>query len=222
MKILFENDDFFAVEKPNGIPTLKGKVSPSFAELIEKKYPEQKNIPESGIVHRLDNEVSGLVLIAKTNDAYKTLRKMFSDGKVLKEYTILVNGFTKESGTINISLSKKSSKKVTVDKFGLKASTEFKTLGHFLLHSDQKTIPCSLVIAESSSGKRHQIRIHFSHIGHPVISDQIYDKKHFDILPRIFFHASSIEFTWLNKKIKISSKLPKDLDQIKSSLIKRI
>ena len=221
LKTIFDNKDFFIVNKPNGLPTIKGKSSPSLEEFILKEYPDQKETTERGIVHRLDNDVSGLVIITKTNDAYKQFRKMFSENEVEKEYTLLVDGLIKDKGIIDalISQNKSSKKKVSISNTGQKAITSFSCLDHFLWVINNVFLQCSLVKAISNSGKRHQIRVHFQHINHPIIGDKLYNKKHCDLTNRIFFHASGLKFTWKHEEYHVQSQLPSDLQSIIDNLI---
>ncbi|GAB4142341.1 MAG: RluA family pseudouridine synthase [Patescibacteria group bacterium] len=176
-EILFENEDFFAIEKPTGIPSTSenlGKIS--IANLISEKFPDQeKNFSfeeNFGLVHRLDKETSGVLLISKTKKFYEILKKLFKERKIQKTYQAISNGdySGKDEGTIKSFLNKRNgivfiSEK---EKYGVFAETKFK----IIKKEDQfffiEIFPCT--------GRTHQIRVHLSSIGLPIIGDKIYNK----------------------------------------------
>ena len=226
LDIIFQNEDFLVVNKPAGLPTMPGRLFPSLVDIVLQKFPEQSGVGknnECGIVHRLDNCVSGIVLIAKNDETYMTLRNVFSNHEVEKEYTTLVHGFLKESGQIELAIKSGvgSDSRSVISADGKKAKTMFTCDDHYLFLENEEMHPCSFVRAYSKSGARHQIRVHFSHIGYPIVGDEIYSKKYPKLMKRIFFHASSIGFEINGKRFCIKSPLPKSLKETINNLIIR-
>ncbi|PIU57791.1 MAG: hypothetical protein COS89_03635 [Deltaproteobacteria bacterium CG07_land_8_20_14_0_80_38_7] len=245
IKIHYEDSDIMVVEKPGGIPTLPARngIKPTLYDLITKKYPEQLKINnEAGIVHRLDNETSGLVLIAKNPALYQELRKLFSEDskKITKEYIALVIGHTKKDGEINTWIAHHpekqnkmivcSSQKQAEELKARKAFTEFHTTNIFTTKYDPPNFPFlgkySLLTIKIATGIRHQIRAHLASIGHPIAGDKLYQNakiRQKDILPhkRIFLHATKLTFKHpkTSKLIDISSPLPNDLIKILRLLV---
>jgi len=234
LNIVFEDKDVLAVEKPPFLVVFPDKNYPndSLQDRLLKSYPELKKVNEdgrSGILHRLDRETSGLVIIAKNSSVYNFLKKSFIEGKIEKKYLVLAVGNIKENqGTIDtlIGRSKKDPRKQKVYSFGepvgperklRKAVTNYKVLERFK--------DFTLVEAYPKTGRMHQIRVHFGHIQHPVAGDKKYGFRRSVKIPqlnRLFLHASYLRIPLPNGEIKeFSSKLPEDLSLILEKLAKR-
>lgn len=209
LQINYEDQDVLVIEKPAGIPCLpaKGSSSTTLYDMIIRARPSQKNIKEAGLVHRLDNDTSGVMLAAKTEKAYEHLREQFDEGKVLKEYVALVVGNPPAKGTIEdpIAHHPRKKKKMIVSKNGRPASTKFKVIKRF----GKKY---ALLRVEIRTGVRHQIRVHLASMGFPIAGDRLYQnpgKRSEDVLPlkRHFLHASKIGFEHpgTNERIELSS-----------------
>jgi 23S rRNA pseudouridine1911/1915/1917 synthase len=227
-EIVFSNKEFIVVNKPAGLivhgaPHIK---APTLADWLVKKYPGLKKVGEDktrpGIMHRLDKDVSGLLVIARTNEAFANLKKQFQKREVEKIYTALVYGeVSKEEDKINFSLKRASGgfRQAAVPLgYDFKenflelreAFTEFKVL---------KRLPNeTLLEVKIKSGRKHQIRVHFFAYGHPLVGDNLYSTKKTRAqnrkinLGRIFLVASKLSFTDLaGKKQSFSVDLPKDL-----------
>jgi 23S rRNA pseudouridine1911/1915/1917 synthase len=234
-EIVFENDEFLVVNKPAGLivhgaPHIKG---PTLADWLVKKYPKLKKVGEDktrpGIMHRLDKDVSGLLVIAKTNEAFANLKKQFQKREVEKIYTALVYGeIIKEEDKINFSLKRASGghRQAAVplgynfkeDFLELReAFTEFKVLKRFPNYT--------LLEVKIKSGRKHQIRVHLFAYGHPLLGDNLYSTKKTREqnrkinLGRIFLVASKLSFADLaGKKHNFSVDLPKELAAFLSSI----
>ncbi|MCX6731607.1 MAG: RluA family pseudouridine synthase [Candidatus Parcubacteria bacterium] len=219
IKIIYEDEDILAVNKPAGLLVhslnLKSQKSnlKSLVDWILKKYPEIKNVGEDaarpGIVHRLDRDTSGVLLVAKNQKSFEYLKKQFIDRKVKKNYLVLVNGNIKNNtGIIDLPIGRSRTplKRLASEKARGKlreAITEYKILKRF----DKYT----LVEVFPKTGRTHQIRVHFKAIGHPVVGDKLYGKPD-ENLNRQFLHANSLEFNLQNgTRIKIEADLPDDL-----------
>ena len=218
MKIIFENEDIIVIDKPAGLtvhPVTPEQKDTLVNELITH-YPEIKNVGEDllrpGIVHRLDKDTSGLMIIAKNNKVFEHLKNQFQQRKVEKKYIALVHGKVKDKkGTItkSISFSKKDHKKrsALLDEKSKRAWTEYQVIENFENYT--------LLEVSIKTGRTHQIRIHLASIGHPVAGDKQYKFKR-QINPknlsRQFLHAKYLKFQLLDGKImEFKSELPEDL-----------
>lgn len=224
--VVFDSSDFAVIDKPAGVvvhPSYTHKKGTLVNGLLAL-WPEIKNVGEHsfrpGIVHRLDKETSGLMVIAKTNEMFNWLKKQFKEYTIEKRYTTLVFGkMIKSEGEINASIVRDKMKQVVVshenkgflgnDDKSRKARTGFKIL-HKYKHF-------TLVEALPKTGRMHQIRVHFKHIGHPVVGDKKYTpKKLLDSFPleRQFLHATQLSFFLPDgKKVSYTSKLPHELEK---------
>ncbi len=161
-----------------------------------------------GIVHRLDKDTSGLMIVAKTDATHIKLSEMLKSHYIKRKYIALVKGIIKENkGTINLPIKRKPGEtKMKISIQGREAITHFKVLeriGNF-----------TLIAVQLETGRTHQIRVHFSHIGHPIIGDKLYGNKEKEIeLSRHFLHSYEISFVHpiIGKEIKAFAMLPNEL-----------
>lgn len=226
MQCFFEDQWLMIVEKPSGMPCLPAKegILPTMVDLLELR---ECPLPDYGLVHRLDNETSGVLIIAKTLEAYESLRKQFSEDTIKKEYLTLVLGYAPDKGRIETTIAHhpRKKKKMVVCESEAKsielkarpARTDYICIEHLLLN---KT-PYSLLRVTISTGVRHQIRAHFASIGFPVAGDELYQnqkKRSEDCLRlmRHFLHASRIVFEHptTRERIDVESPLPEELHHI--------
>lgn len=222
LKIIYEEDCLLVVEKPAGVPCLpaKGSRKTNLYDLLVEEKPYLKKIEDGGLAHRLDNDTSGLVLVAKTNDIHEKLRAQFDDNKILKEYLALVVGIPPAKGKINkpIAHHPRKKKKMIVSSSGRAAETTYKVLVRF-------GIKYALLSVQIKTGVRHQIRVHLASAGFPLAGDVLYQnakKRNEDILglKRHFLHATKISFLhpMSGKRKELSSDLSKDLKDALSEL----
>ncbi len=210
IKIIYEDDDVLAVNKPAGL-VVHGPDN-SLVGWLLNKYPEIKNVGEDstrpGIVHRLDKDTSGVLLVAKNQKTFEYLKEQFQNRKIKKKYIVLVYGKLKvESGIIDLPIGRSRTplKRLASEKARGKlreAITEYKVIKKFPDYT--------LVEAFPQTGRTHQIRVHFKAVGHSVAGDKLYGSK--GELSRQFLHANSLEFKLLGGSvIKLEADLPKDL-----------
>ena len=180
-------------------------------------------ISRAGIVHRLDKETSGILLIAKTPQAFVNLQAQFKERKVQKTYIALTHGKIEPSeGEINVSVGRLpwNRKRFGVLADGRESVTKYKILDIKYYLSGKEKEPLSLVELNPKTGRTHQIRVHLQYIHHPIFADPLYagrktsrnDRK---LLSRIFLHASKICFFHpkTNELVRFESPLPNNLKQ---------
>ena len=203
--ILFENSDVLAVDKPEGLTSIPGseKGKDTLIGLLSKLYPEKLYV-----VHRLDKDVSGVMLFAKNAAAHKCLNDQFSGHTVKKMYCALVLGVVEKSeGSISKPLRQFGSGRMGVDELrGKPSSTDFEVVERFAEYTLVKALP--------ATGRKHQIRVHFYNIGHSIAGDTRYgDKEKAKVFPRMMLHALSITFKLPSGEEKtIESPLPQSFE----------
>lgn len=209
--ILFEDESLLVVDKPTGIVVNRSQSSPThtlqdWAEEklnIKDKISNTPQDPDSflgraGIVHRLDKETSGVLIIAKNEEDFIKLQKQFFERTVSKEYTALVHGVMESAqGDITAPVGRLpwDRMKFGVLTEGRSAQTHY-TVSHQFEHAAFKY---SLLSVIPHTGRTHQIRIHLKYINHPIVSDYLYAGRKTSRLdqqfcPRIFLHATKIQF----------------------------
>ncbi len=269
MEVVYEDEDILAINKPAGLLVHETEKSEekTLVDWLIKNYPEIRNVGESpapsaeqtgssrpvffrpGIVHRLDKDTSGVLLIAKNQKAFDHLKKMFSvpssqlseaggrgiiygnrERGIKKKYLALVLGKIKnEKGIIDLPIGKSKKdfrKRASIGKLTGKireAITEYKVLERFPA-SVAGQQGYTLVEARPKTGRTHQIRAHFKAIGHPLACDKLYGPKNQncpDGLSRHFLHAASLEFVLQDgSRVMLEADLPEDLNKTLSFLRK--
>lgn len=186
LPILYEDDDILAIDKPSGISSIpeRDRTIASIVSLLE-----QQTDRKIFVVHRLDKEVDGVMLFAKTAVAHKFLNEEFFNRRVRKTYLVLVHGVVKEDrGSIEKPIRQFGSGRMGVDeKSGKQSKTDYDVL--------KREGPYTLLKAFPVTGRRHQIRVHLYHSGHPIVGDRMYgDAALSQRFPRLMLHAQSITF----------------------------
>ncbi len=231
---VYEDSDILVINKPYGLivhPKNAEDKQPSLTDWVIENYPELKNVGEpfiasgtplarAGIVHRLDKDTSGLILIAKNQSAFDYLKNLFQTHKIQKHYYALVYGKPKQSsGTINAPLGRIGMKRTTrlegkklID--GKESVTEYKTIKNFAKYT--------LLDVSPKTGRTHQIRVHLKSVGHPIVGDPVYTPKGWQrpkSLDRLFLHAYKLEFPAPDgKRLTIEADLPDDLQNVINAL----
>jgi 23S rRNA pseudouridine1911/1915/1917 synthase len=221
LKIVYEDKDVIVIDKPADLSVhpVKPEQNNTLVNGLIAYYSPIKNVGDDplrpGIVHRLDKDTSGLMVIAKNNPVFEYLKKQFQEKKVIKKYCALVIGKVKDKkGVITkaISLSKKDHKKrsALLDDKARKAWTEYQIIKRFKDYTLLEVCP--------KTGRTHQIRVHLASIGHPIAGDKQYKFKR-QLSPvnldRQFLHAACLKFRLLNDKVvEFKSKLPEDLEKV--------
>lgn len=220
---MFQDNELFVIDKPSGWITNEAGTTTT-QPVLQRWVRENNEYPlkgdreyRDGIVHRLDKETSGIILVAKTRHAFETLQSEFKNRQVQKTYLALLHGkIEQETGTIDVSVGRLPWRR---DRFGVlpggrESVSEYKLIKFY--PGDRGGY--SLVEFFPKTGRTHQIRIHAKHIGHAIVADEFYagrktarnDRKW---CPRLFLHASSVKIIHprTKKEVYFESSLPQDL-----------
>lgn len=232
VEIIFEDEHLAVVNKPPGIavhpaPTVKDA---TMVDILTHQLGSLSSVagPErSGIVHRLDRETSGLLIVAKDDAAHSRLTDMFQERQIVKIYKAIVYGKVREpEGTLSFSIGRSSSdrKKMAVRRDGRPAVTHYKVTEHMGMFT---AVNLSL-----ETGRTHQIRVHLTHVGHPIVGDKLYGtgrwkgveppeiRKLVREFPRHALHAAFLRFQHpiTGETIECRKDLPVDLEELLARL----
>jgi 23S rRNA pseudouridine1911/1915/1917 synthase len=227
ISILYEDEDILVVDKPPYLPVHPDKNFSHKRTLVNLLIGN--NVPLSqlggeyrpGIVHRIDKDTSGLLVIAKTNKGYKHMRNQFEEHQITKTYYCLAIGeFDSKKGRIEAPIGRNpvDRKKMAIQnsKTAKKALSEFKVVKQFSWKTAKRVI--SLLEVKIPTGRTHQIRVHMAAIEHPLLGDDVYGNSKLNReaqkmgLKRQFLHAHKLKFVGPSGNvIKVESEVPEDL-----------
>lgn len=213
LKIVYEDKFLAIIDKEAGLTVhpAGNKIDDTLVNRLLFHIKDLSNIGgilRPGIVHRLDKNTSGLMVVAKNEESHIKLSEMLKEHKIKRKYITLIKGKIKEkTGTIDLPIKrKKGETKMKISVFGKRAITHYKKLEEIGIFT--------LLEIKLETGRTHQIRTHFSYIGHPIVGDQVYGGKVKEVpLDRQFLHSYEISFKHpiIGKEIKAYSMLPNDL-----------
>lgn len=173
LDVVYEDESVLVLNKPAGLVVhpAAGHWSGTLLNGLLHAYPELMQVPRAGIVHRLDKDTSGLMVVARTLQAHTHLVRQLQARTVKRHYQAIVEGILPEEGTINAPVGRHPSDRVrmAVVATGKEAITHYETLGWFRLHT--------LVCCKLETGRTHQIRVHMQHLGHPLLADPVYNSR---------------------------------------------
>ena len=237
IKILYEDKDLIVLNKPSGLVVHPGagQQNQTLVDFLIKKYGKNlsnlSGLDRPGIVHRLDKDTSGLLLVAKNNKTHKLLQENFKRREINRLYLAIVWGLLrKSSGSYNMNIGRnpKNRKKFSIFKNGGK-----KAITNYIVKRNFSNV-ASIVECKLLTGRTHQIRVHLSNSGNAIIGDKKYGKnklkllknvdkslsKHIISFKRQALHAYFLSFIHPMKKIKIqfNSKLPSDINELVEKL----
>ena len=214
IEVIYEDKDIIVVNKPKGMVVHPANGNPdgtlvnAIMAICKDSLSGIGGELRPGIVHRLDKDTSGVLIVAKNDKAHINLSEQIKEHEVEKTYIALVRGIVKENeASINMPIgrSNKDRKKMAVKKNGKSAITHFKVLERFTKHN------CTLLEIKIETGRTHQIRVHLSHIGYPVIGDEVYSsgKNEWNVKGQCL-HAKSLKFNHpiTNKEMFLEAKIP--------------
>lgn len=234
-KILYEDKDVLVIDKPSGMvvnraESVKGETVEGWVEgkgIISTTSTTGADFEKrSGIVHRLDKETSGVLIIAKTPEAFIELQRQFKEREVEKTYVALVHGTVEpREGAIMASLGRLpwNRERFGVLAGGREAETGYKTMSNVRCQMSNETF--TLLELYPKTGRTHQIRVHLKSINHSVVSDTLYAgrktaRRDREWCPRLFLHAEKIVFTHpkTGRRMEIGAPLPQELREVLEKL----
>ena len=219
ISVMYEDDHFLVVDKPAGMPVHPGVGHPDSTLVnavlgLDREIGAVGGSLRPGLVHRLDKDTSGLMVVAKTDESHAGLSAQFKDRTVNKGYLGLVVGRLEPATAIieaPIGRDPYDRKKMAIVNDGRQASTMYRTVSQFR--------DCTLADVRPRTGRTHQIRVHFASVGHPVVGDAVYGRPD----PRIdrqFLHAAYLEFEHPKTGVRseFESPLPDELQAVLDGL----
>jgi len=220
-EVIFEDDELLVVNKPAGLVCHPTKTD-ARSSLIGRVRLHLGNGLRPHLVNRLDRETSGVTLVAKDDETARELGKIWESRQVVKEYLAIVHGHVlQEAGAIEAPLGKDEQSRVAIKDCvradGAPARTEFWVERRFSASSASINSLFSLLRVRPHTGRKHQIRIHLAHVGHPIVGDKLYggdedlylalvenrltpEQRHRLILPHHALHAREVRFTWRGRE----------------------
>ncbi len=212
IRVLFENADYLAADKPEGVVSIAEAGKGGLPEFLKDVFAGRL-FP----VHRLDREASGVIVYAKSADAHRHLNGQFDRREVRKTYLALVQGAVGPAhGLVNAPIREFGSGRMGVDaRRGKPSSTEWKVA--------ERLDGATLVRVHPATGRRHQIRVHLYHIGHPIVGDLKYgDQTLQGRYPRLMLHALAIEFDLPSgERVTVEAPAPKSFEDVCGGLRKK-
>lgn len=218
IEIVYEHEHFFIINKPAGILVHRPHKNSNEVTVVDWLLAHNLvghtvgDQARPGIVHRLDKNTSGLMIIARTVYGHAYIAKLFQERLIKKTYTAIVQGVVPFQGSIDLYIGRDPITKSRMATSRVKSDHTFRSsLTHFKAIAINQGV--SLVQVFPVTGRTHQIRVHFKAIGHPLLGDALYNVSD-SLLARHALHASLLSFTFNNQSISMTSALPFDLQQV--------
>lgn len=214
---LFEDEWLLVIDKPSGLSVHPGAGArqETVLDIFRYHYPQidEMDDPERpGIVHRLDKDTSGVLILAKNEEALQKMQELFQEREMHKTYLALVSGHMRfRNGTIDLPLARSLKNRARFEVAGedredrREAVTEFSVVREFEKFTYVRLMP--------KTGRTHQLRVHLAHFGNPVLGDFLYGKTRGKDFPRLALHAHQVEFVhpFTGNGMRVTSPLPNDL-----------
>jgi 23S rRNA pseudouridine1911/1915/1917 synthase len=218
LKIVHEDADLIVIDKPAGLGVHPGAGQPdrTLLNALLAHAPRLAGVPRAGIVHRLDKDTSGLLVVAKTVEAQAELARQLAERSVRRIYLALVQGDPPASGTVDAAIGRdvRSRVRMAVSQRGKPARTAYRVVERF---GHAALIECRL-----ETGRTHQIRVHLQHIRHPLVGDTVYRRgtRHGLSFPRQALHAAELSLTHPRTRQVMTwrSPLPRDMKRLLDTL----
>ncbi|BCL74473.1 ribosomal large subunit pseudouridine synthase D [Jeongeupia sp. HS-3] len=226
LDVVYEDDAIIIINKPAGLVVHPGSGNWSGTLLngLLYRYPQLKGVPRAGIVHRLDKDTSGLMVVARTLVAQNSLVQQLQAHTVSRHYFAIAQGLVKRDGTVDAPIGRHPREriKMAVVGTGKPAVTHYRVLERFTAHT--------LVECKLETGRTHQIRVHMAHIGHPLAADPVYGGRQKLFAPEIMLalqdfdrqalHAKKLSLVHptTGKTMTWKSQLPPDFEGLLAAL----
>ena len=217
LQIVYEDEYLLAVDKPAGmvVHPAAGHSSGTLVNALLAYCPQVADVggvDRAGIVHRLDKDTSGVLLVAKDSETHAALQRQFKHRQVRKTYLALVEGriYPKE-GIVEapVGRDQRARKRMAVTRTGRPAVTQYRAVEYFRDHT--------LLQVRPHTGRTHQVRVHLAWLGYPIVGDRVYGRRRQPLLPhRHFLHAQELVFTHpaTKEKVTLTAPLPPDLKAV--------
>lgn len=231
VSVVFEDSDLLVVDKPSGMDThgFSGRDRRALTNFLAARWPELTTIGKSpwelGIVHRLDRETSGLILVAKSQSVYDYFRAQFRQRTIAKHYWALVWGEATPEGAIGLALTHDSRERGKMHPVFDSTIMQRKQRIWQAATRFRRLATCqgvSFLEIDMVTGVTHQIRVHLATVGHPIVGDSLYGNEHAQMLGlnRHFLHAFRLNFRHPRdgRSLRIESRLPSELENVLKNL----
>jgi len=219
LRKLYEDEWLLVIDKPPGLAVHPGagEKRETILDIFRHEYPRigaMADLERPGIVHRLDKDTSGVLILAKSEEAVSAMQALFQERAMAKTYLALVAGAMRfRNGTIDRPLARSLRNRARFEVAGedredrREAITEFSVIREFARFTFVKLMP--------HTGRTHQLRVHLAHFGNPVLGDVLYNKSRGKDFPRLALHAFRIAFDhpFSGERVEVTSPLPRDLRQ---------
>jgi 23S rRNA pseudouridine1911/1915/1917 synthase len=214
LHIIYQDEDILIIDKPAGLVVHPGagNYEKTLINGLLHYDPELAKVPRAGLVHRLDKETTGLLVVARHLSAHIQLVKNLQERQIKREYIAIAHGLLRTEGIINAPIARHPHlrTKMAVIASGKPAVTRYQILQRFRAHTYLRI--------ELETGRTHQIRVHFAHIGHPLVGDSLYANKRYSAAPP-YFHRQALHAIQLTlnhprsgERLSWTSAIPEDLD----------
>jgi 23S rRNA pseudouridine1911/1915/1917 synthase len=229
LTVVHEDESVMVVDKPAGLVVHPGAGNPAgtLQNALLHRHPALAALPRAGIVHRLDKDTSGLMVVAATLEAHADLVRQLDERSVRREYRLVCQGVLTAGGTVDAPIGRHRTdrKRMAVRGDGRPARTHYRVVERFRAHTD--------VLARLETGRTHQIRVHFAHLRHPLVGDPVYggrlrlppgDNEDLAAVLRAFrrqaLHAARLEFEHpaSRERMAFESPLPADFEALLAAL----
>lgn len=216
LDIIYEDDDLLVVNKAADVVVhpAAGNYAGTLVNALLNHAPELSMIPRAGIVHRLDKDTTGLLVVAKTLSAHTSLVEQMQERSITRIYEAVVHGLFLAGSTINEPIGRhpRDRKKMAVSAGGREAITHYRVIKKFAKHTH--------IQVELETGRTHQIRVHMAHVRHPIVGDKTYAPRLQHNFPRQALHAKCLGFMHptTGEYMQWDTELPQDMQDLLVSL----
>jgi 23S rRNA pseudouridine1911/1915/1917 synthase len=230
VSIIASTEHFMIIHKPAHLlvhaPSTTSQAI-TLADWIRHHHQDITSIGTSdrpGIIHRLDKETSGIMIITRTHYAHNIIGGLFRNRKIQKTYKAIVAGHPEKEGTITLAIGRDPINRIKMATFDEKKINSEGKIGSIKVRNAQTNYKvleyfqdASLIEVKPTTGRTHQIRVHMAALGHPIISDQLYGKKS-PLIDRQALHAENLSFIFEENTYSFNDKIPDDFQQLLNTL----